>query len=110
MQASLKATLACAAAFSTTDFRGDLRSFKVPTLVVHGTKDNTVPIDATGRAAAAGIPGSTLLEYDGAPHGLFATHKQRLIEDVVNFLQGAHTLEADADAPGAAQSGMRRTG
>ena len=87
MQASLKATLACANAFATTDFRPDLASFKVPTLVIHGTGDKTVPIDTSGRKAAAGITGSTLIEYDGAPHGLFASHKPRLIADVLRFLR-----------------------
>ena len=52
MQASLKATLECARSFSSTDFRGDLPAFKVPTLIVHGTEDKTVPIDASSRAAA----------------------------------------------------------
>lgn len=85
MQASLKATLDCAAAFATTDFRQDLASFKVPTLVIHGTKDQTVPIDTAGRAAAAGIADSTLIEYEDAPHGLFATNKIRLAEDVLAF-------------------------
>ena len=59
----------------------------MPTLIIHGTGDKTVKIDATGRAAAAGIPGSTLLEYDGAPHGLFASHKDRFIADVLNFVK-----------------------
>jgi non-heme chloroperoxidase len=88
MQASLKATLACAQAFATTDFRGDLASFRVPTLILHGTADKTVPIDATGRKAAAGIAGSTLIEYDGAPHGLLASgsrhgygHRGALLDD-----------------------------
>lgn len=67
MQASLKATLACAEAFATTDFRPDLASFTVPTLIIHGTGDKTVPIDAAGRAAAKGISGADLIEYDGAP-------------------------------------------
>jgi non-heme chloroperoxidase len=87
MQASLKATLGCAKAFGTTDFRPDLPSFRVPTLIIHGTSDKTVPIDASGRAAAKGIAQSTLIEYDGAPHGLFATHKQRYIDDVLKFLR-----------------------
>ena len=88
MQASLKATLACAGAFATTDFRPDLASFKVPTLIIHGTDDVTVPIDAAGRAAARGITGSTLVEYDGAPHGLFATHKEKLTKDLLDFISG----------------------
>ena len=86
MQASLRATLACAASFATTDFRGDLASFKVPTLIIHGTDDMTVPIDAAGRAAAKGIAASTLVEYDGAPHGLFATHKEKLTKDMLDFI------------------------
>ncbi len=86
MQASLKATLACAAAFATTDFRPDLAAFTVPTLIIHGTADQTVPIDASARAAAQGIPHAKLIEYDGAPHGLFATHKERLTNDLLAFL------------------------
>ncbi|HEX8556636.1 MAG TPA: alpha/beta hydrolase [Pyrinomonadaceae bacterium] len=86
MQASLKATLDCAGAFAMTDFRPDLAAFTAPTLIIHGTGDKTVPIDATGRAAARGIPQAELIEYDGAPHGLFATHKNRLTHDLLAFL------------------------
>ncbi len=89
MQASLKATLDCAKSFSATDFRRDLAAFKVPTLIIHGIDDKTVPIDAAGRAAAAGIANSTLIEYEGAPHGLFATHKDRLTSDLLNFIRSA---------------------
>jgi pimeloyl-ACP methyl ester carboxylesterase len=88
MQAGLKPTLACAKAFATTDFRPDLAAFKVPTLIIHGTDDKTVPIDASGRAAAKGIANASLIEYDGAPHGLFATHKERFTQDLLAFLQG----------------------
>jgi len=87
MQASLKATLACAEAFATTDFRPDLASFTVPTLIIHGTSDKTVPIDAAGRVAAKGIANAELIEYDGAPHGLFATHKEQLTADLLGFLR-----------------------
>jgi len=87
LQASLKATLACAQAFATTDFRGDLAAFSVPTLIIHGTADKTVPIDASGRAAARGIPQAKLIEYEGAPHGIFATHKQQLTSDLLAFLK-----------------------
>ena len=87
MQASLKATLECAKSFSSTDFRGDLAAFNVPTLIIHGTADKTVPIAASARAAAKGIAQSKLIEYDGAPHGLFATEKQRLTVDLLNFIR-----------------------
>ncbi len=87
MQAGLTATLGCAKSFATTDFRPDLAAFRVPTLIIHGTDDKTVPIEAAGRAAARGIKQSTLIEYEGAPHGLFATHKARLNEDLLKFLR-----------------------
>ena len=87
MQASLKATLASAQSFASTDFRGDLPAFKVPTLIIHGADDKIVPIDAAGRAAARAITQATLIEYDGAPHGLQATHKNQLTKDMLEFIR-----------------------
>ena len=90
MMAGLRPTLAAAQAFATTDFRPDLPNFDgVPTLVIHGTSDKTVPIDATGRAVAKAVRGARLIEYDGSAHGIFATDKERLIGDLVEFLSGA---------------------
>lgn len=86
MLAGLKPTLACAESFGTTDFRPDLPSITVPTLIIHGTSDQTVPIDATGRALAKALPNAELIEYDGAPHGLFATESDRLTDDLLSFL------------------------
>ena len=86
MLAGLHPTLAAAKAFATTDFRPDLKSFTVPTLIIHGTKDATVPIDATARESAKAIPGAQLIEYDGSAHGLLATDQQRIIDDLVTFL------------------------
>jgi pimeloyl-ACP methyl ester carboxylesterase len=87
MQASLKATLDCVVAFSSTDFRPDLSSFRVPTLIIHGTGDKTVPIGVSARRAARGIAGSELIEYDNGPHGLLASHKDRLNADILAFLR-----------------------
>lgn len=87
MEASFKATLACAKSFSSTDFRPDLPAFKVPTLVIHGTEDKTVPIAITARPAASAISGSQLIEYEGAPHGLFVTDKKRLNDDILSFVR-----------------------
>ena len=86
MQASLRGTLECLKAFSSTDFRPDLSAFKVPTLIIHGTEDRTVPIASSAWTIAQEIGMSTLLEYEGAPHGLFATHKDRLTQDLLAFL------------------------
>ncbi len=87
MMASPKATLDCIDAFGRTDLREDVRKFDVPTLVVHGTGDGIVPIDAAGRQAAKLAPDATLKEYDGAPHGLTATHAQQLNTDLLEFLE-----------------------
>lgn len=87
MQASLRATLECARSFSSTDLRPDLASFTVPTLILHGTADKIVPIDASARAAAKGTTGGRLIEYDGAPHGLLASHKSQVARDVMRFLE-----------------------
>ena len=86
LMASPIATIQCVDAFGKTDFRPDLASFSVPTLIIHGTSDKTVPIDTTGRAAAKGIRNAKLIEYDGEPHGLFATAPDRLNLDLIQFI------------------------
>ena len=86
MMAGLHPTLAAAKAFGSTDFRPDLASFKVPTLLIHGTSDKTVPIDATARAVARAVPEARLIEYEGEAHGVFATQTERLIGDLLAFL------------------------
>lgn len=86
MQGGHKNTYDSIAAFSATDFRADLKKFDVPTLVIHGDDDQVVPIDAAGKAAAAQIKGAQLIVYPGAPHGLTDTHKDRLNQDLLNFL------------------------
>jgi non-heme chloroperoxidase len=88
MMAGLHPTLACAKAFATTDFRPDLASFTVPTLIIHGTSDQTVPIDTSARQAARHIPHARLIEYDGAPHGVLVTHKAEVLRDLLAFLNG----------------------
>ena len=87
LQAGLKPTLACAKSFATTDFRSDLAAFTLPTLIIHGTADKTVPIDPTGRASAQAIPKAKFIEYEGAPHGLFVTHKEKFTKDLLGFLK-----------------------
>jgi non-heme chloroperoxidase len=87
MQAGHKNTFDSIAAFSTTDFRGDLKKFDVPTLVIHGDDDQLVPIDSTARETVKLVKGARLIVYPGAPHGLPETHKQRLNQDLLNFLR-----------------------
>ena len=86
MMASPKATIDCVRAFSETDFLGDLAKFDLPTLIIHGEDDVTVPIKASSEVAAKLIPSATFKRYDGAPHGLFYTDKDKLNADLLAFL------------------------
>lgn len=85
MESSAVATLGCARAFATTDFRQDLPKIHVPALIIHGDKDKTVPVKATAEQSAQLIPGATLIIYEGEPHGLWFTQKKRLTEDIAGF-------------------------
>jgi len=87
MQSGHKNAFDCIAAFSETDFTEDLKSFDVPTLVIHGDDDQLVPIEASALAAAELIPDAKLIVYPGAPHGITDTHKDRLNEDLLAFIQ-----------------------
>lgn len=89
MMASPRATLECVTAFGTTDFSGDVPNIDVPTLIIHGTGDKTVPIAATAQRLAAMLPDARLIEYSGAPHGLTATHADQLVSDLLEFLRQA---------------------
>ncbi|NZA27966.1 alpha/beta hydrolase [Luteimonas sp. SJ-92] len=87
MQAGHKNTFDSIAAFSATDFRADLAKFDVPTLVIHGGDDQIVPVDSSARASAALISGARLIVYPDGPHGIADTHKDRLNDDLLRFLQ-----------------------
>ncbi|MBV9678550.1 MAG: alpha/beta hydrolase [Acidobacteriaceae bacterium] len=84
---SLRSTLAAAQAWSTTDFRDEMKHITIPVRVIHGTGDSTVPIDVSGRRAAKILPNATLSEYDGEPHGLFLTAADRLNAELLEFLR-----------------------
>jgi non-heme chloroperoxidase len=72
---------------TSTDFRKELPGITVPTLVIHGDMDVSAPIELTGRPTAALIPGAQFKLYEGAPHGLFLTHKDRLNADLIGFVK-----------------------
>jgi non-heme chloroperoxidase len=87
MQCSIRSAYACIKQFSETDFTEDLKKMTVPTLVIHGDDDQIVPIAATARRAVELLPQATLSVYEGAPHGLPATHKDRLNAELLAFLR-----------------------
>lgn len=84
--ASPRATLKCAESFSTTDFRNELSAVNVPTLIIHGDADRIVPIELTSKKASQLINDNTFIVYEGEPHGLFYTERDRLNADLLNFI------------------------
>jgi non-heme chloroperoxidase len=73
---------------TSTDFRAELVRIDAPTLIVQGDRDASAPIEITGRPAAALIPGARLEVYEGGPHGLYFTHRERLVADIAKFAGG----------------------
>jgi non-heme chloroperoxidase len=69
-----------------TDFRADIPTIDVPALIVHGTADNILPIDASGRRFAKALPAAEYVEIDGAPHGLLTTHTAEVNEILLGWL------------------------
>lgn len=87
LQASGRAIAESARAWFSTDFRADMQAFRIPTLVMHGAEDRSVPAHLGGRAAAQAIPGSRYIEYAGADHAIVASHRQSVEADLLAFLQ-----------------------
>jgi len=85
MQAGLKGSYDCVKAFSETDLTEDLKKIDVPTLIIHGDDDQIVPIGDSAMLSSKIVKNATLKVYEGAPHGLFATHTERLNKDLLAF-------------------------
>ncbi|CAE6755196.1 Arylesterase [Paraburkholderia aspalathi] len=86
-QASLRATVACARAWSDTDFRADMSAMTVPTLIMHGSADVNVPPKITAHVAARMIPTSRYIEYAGSGHAIGITDRNEVNRDLLAFLQ-----------------------
>jgi pimeloyl-ACP methyl ester carboxylesterase len=84
--ASGKASLACVATWGT-DFRKDLSRVDVPTLVIHGDADRITPLAATATRTHKAVKGARLLVVEGGPHGLTATHADKVNPELVDFLK-----------------------
>ncbi|WP_066043461.1 alpha/beta fold hydrolase [Herbiconiux solani] len=85
-QASKEAALATMASFGTSDFRDDLPLVTVPTLVIHGDGDATVPFEGSGARTHAAIPQSELHVVAGGPHGVNVSHPEEWNRVVLEFL------------------------
>lgn len=87
MRAGFPASYFCIKAFSETDLTEDLKKFDMPTLILHGDDDQIVPIAASALLSARIIKNATLKIYEGAPHGMCTTLKDRVNADLLRFIE-----------------------
>jgi non-heme chloroperoxidase len=74
-------------------FQGDERNrfprralnYPTPTLILQGDIDKSVPLEKSGRPTHELMPGSRLLVYENAAHGLPYTHTDRMLADIIAF-------------------------
>jgi len=88
MMAGFPAAYFCIKAFSETDQTADLKKFTVPTLILQGDDDQIVPFADSGALQAKLVKGSILKVYKGASHGMCTTEKNRLNNDLLEFIKG----------------------
>lgn len=71
------------------DFRADVEAVRdsgLPALVLHGTADRILPVDATARRFRSLLPDADYVEVEGAPHGLLWTHADDVNAALRSFL------------------------
>ena len=84
--ASPKGTYDCVTSWARTDFRADLGTFDLPTLVIHGDTDGIVPFEVSGKRSHEAVKGSQLELIEGGPHGFNVTHAEQFNSALVKFL------------------------
>jgi non-heme chloroperoxidase len=85
-QAGKAAALACLGTFGHTDLREDLAKVSVPSLVIHGDGDQTVPFEGSGKRTHEALAGSRLHVVAGGPHGINVSHADEFNEVLLKFL------------------------
>jgi non-heme chloroperoxidase len=88
MLAGMPASYFCIKAFSETDMTEDLKTFDVPTLILHGDDDQIVPIAASATLSSKLVKGAELKVYKGAPHGMCTTEEDKVNADLLAFIKG----------------------
>jgi non-heme chloroperoxidase len=71
-----------------TDHRADVAALAIPTLLLHGVQDQSIPIDLTSRQAVKLAPHAKLTEYPDAGHGLYLTHQAEINAEILDFIKG----------------------
>jgi non-heme chloroperoxidase len=107
MMGGFKGEFDCIKVFSETDLTEDLKKFDVPTLILHGDDDQIVPIDASARQSVKLVKNARLVVYEGAPHGMPSTLKDRVNQDLLAFFKET-PAELQQTSREAAKSTARR--
>lgn len=87
MMAGFPASYFCIKAFSETDLTEDLKRIDVPTLILHGDDDQIVPIGTSALLSSRIVKGAKLVIYEGAPHGMCTTLKDRVNAELLAFIK-----------------------
>jgi pimeloyl-ACP methyl ester carboxylesterase len=86
LQTSLLAIVECNRTSVETDLRMEMTNIALPVLIIQGDKDASIPVELSGQVCAELIAGSTFKLYENAPHGLYLTHRDRLTNDLLSFV------------------------
>ena len=87
MQGGIKGEYDCIHEFSEVDYTADLKKIDKPTLVIHGSDDQIVPIAASGEKTAKIVRGAQLKVYEGGSHGLAQVDPDTFNADVLAFVR-----------------------
>ena len=87
MAGSIKGHYDCIREFSEVDYTEDLKKIDVPTLVIHGSDDQIVPIAASAEKAVKLLPQGELLVIEGGSHGLAEIDPDTFNQAVDKFIR-----------------------
>ena len=90
MAGSILGQYLCIREFSEVDYTTDLKLIDVPTLIIHGDDDQIVPIGNSAEAGCQNRAERYSSVYEGAGHGLTATHQDRFNADLLAFIRSTH--------------------
>ena len=83
----MPASYFCIKAFSETDLTEDLKKFDVPTLILHGSDDQIVPIGDSAMLSSKIVKGAILRIIKDGPHGMCTTLKDSVNEELLEFIK-----------------------
>ncbi|HEX8789231.1 MAG TPA: alpha/beta hydrolase [Telluria sp.] len=85
--ASLQALHDCNLAVQGAEMSEELRRLDLPVLLIAGDRDVSAPLDLTARRSAVLCPQARLRVLEGAGHGMFLTHVERVNADLLEFVR-----------------------